>query len=249
MRPGMGKRGGLRIIYLSGLWFNDAEIHALLSMEQLLSSIQPGLLGERIKPLRESIQQLIGTAAYSADAIGKRILISHQSAPTVDIGLFLIISNALMAGRRLRIAHHNRRSGDTVTHDVSPHRLLHYRENWYLNAWCHLRDDLRRFSIPWRIGIAGPQRVIFARYDKTAELRFRTQLTEFELATRDTGHHWLPITLHCLGACPRIASGSRRPHIVGWAERSEAQQSMGCRASSVGLRASAQPSTSSRTAS
>ena len=132
---------------LPGLWFNDAEIHALLSMEQLLSSIQPGLLGERIKPLRERIQQLLGTAAYSADAIGKRILISQQSARSVDSGLFLTISNALMAGRRLRIAHHNRRSGDTVTRDISPQRLLHYRENWYLDVWCHLREELRRFSI------------------------------------------------------------------------------------------------------
>jgi len=132
---------------LPGLWFNDAEIHALLSMEQLLSSIQPGLLGERIKPLRERIQQLIGTGAYSADAIGKRIIIQHQSARTVDSGLFQTITNALMAGQQLRIEHLNRRSGDTVTRELSPQRLLHYRENWYLDAWCHLRNGLRRFSI------------------------------------------------------------------------------------------------------
>ena len=31
--------------------------------------------------------------------------------------------------------------------DVSPQRLVHYRDNWYLDAWCHLRDDLRNFSI------------------------------------------------------------------------------------------------------
>ena len=24
---------------------------------------------------------------------------------------------------------------------------MHYRDNWYLDAWCHLRDDLRSFSI------------------------------------------------------------------------------------------------------
>jgi predicted DNA-binding transcriptional regulator YafY len=30
---------------------------------------------------------------------------------------------------------------------VSPQRLVHYRDNWYLDAWCHLRDDLRSFSI------------------------------------------------------------------------------------------------------
>jgi predicted DNA-binding transcriptional regulator YafY len=25
--------------------------------------------------------------------------------------------------------------------------LVHYRDNWYLDAWCHLRDDVRSFSI------------------------------------------------------------------------------------------------------
>ena len=31
--------------------------------------------------------------------------------------------------------------------EASPQRLVHYRDNWYLDAWCHLRDDVRSFSI------------------------------------------------------------------------------------------------------
>jgi predicted DNA-binding transcriptional regulator YafY len=31
--------------------------------------------------------------------------------------------------------------------EVSPQRLVHYRDNWYLDAWCHLREDVRSFSI------------------------------------------------------------------------------------------------------
>jgi predicted DNA-binding transcriptional regulator YafY len=30
---------------------------------------------------------------------------------------------------------------------VSPQRLVHYRENWYLGTWCHLRNDLRSFAV------------------------------------------------------------------------------------------------------
>ena len=33
---------------LPGLWFNETEIHALLAIESLLESIQPGLLGPHI---------------------------------------------------------------------------------------------------------------------------------------------------------------------------------------------------------
>ena len=30
---------------------------------------------------------------------------------------------------------------------MSPQQLVHYRDNWYLDAWCHLREDLRSFSV------------------------------------------------------------------------------------------------------
>ena len=35
---------------LPGLWFNASEIHALLTMQQLLDNIQPGLLEPHIGP-------------------------------------------------------------------------------------------------------------------------------------------------------------------------------------------------------
>jgi predicted DNA-binding transcriptional regulator YafY len=31
--------------------------------------------------------------------------------------------------------------------EISPQRLVHYRDNWYLDAWCHLRNDLRSFAV------------------------------------------------------------------------------------------------------
>lgn len=35
----------------------------------------------------------------------------------------------------------------TTQRTVSPQRLLHYRENWYLLAWCHKADELRLFAV------------------------------------------------------------------------------------------------------
>ena len=29
---------------------------------------------------------------------------------------------------------------------VSPQRLSYYRENWYLDAWCHDKNALRKFG-------------------------------------------------------------------------------------------------------
>jgi predicted DNA-binding transcriptional regulator YafY len=35
----------------------------------------------------------------------------------------------------------------TGRRQVSPQRLTHYRNTWYLDAWCHRSDGLRRFAL------------------------------------------------------------------------------------------------------
>ena len=37
--------------------------------------------------------------------------------------------------------------GEVSERDVSPQRLVHYRNTWYLDAWCHRKNGLRRFAL------------------------------------------------------------------------------------------------------
>ena len=48
---------------------------------------------------------------------------------------------------RLKIAYHARSSDEATEREVSPQRLVHYRDNWYLDGWCHMRNGLRSFSV------------------------------------------------------------------------------------------------------
>lgn len=50
-------------------------------------------------------------------------------------------------------------------------------------------------SVPWQLDLAAIQRVIFAVYDKTDELRLRAHVEEFALATQEAGKRWLLIDL------------------------------------------------------
>jgi hypothetical protein len=53
----------------------------------------------------------------------------------------------------------------------------------------------QHLSVPWQTGLAAIQRVIFAVYDKTDELRLRAHVGEFELATQQAGKKWLLLDL------------------------------------------------------
>jgi len=50
-------------------------------------------------------------------------------------------------------------------------------------------------AVPWRKDTAAAQRVIFCIYDPNLELRLRTSIGEFEIATQQSGHKWVSFEL------------------------------------------------------
>jgi len=132
---------------LPGLWFNSQEIHALLTMHQLIDALQPSLLTPHIEPLKARIESLLEGEEHTGNEVRKRIRILHMNTRPVEPEHFEVISSALLAGKRLNVIHYNRRRDEETERELSPQRLVFYRDNWYLDAWCHLRKGVRSFSV------------------------------------------------------------------------------------------------------
>ena len=133
---------------LPGLWFNPTEIHALLAMQQLLHDVEPGLLEPKVKPLKRRLEKLLDSGRYPAQEVAARVRLVPMAKRRAAAGrAFQIVADALLSRRRLDVTHHNRHTGETLARELSPQRLVYYRDNWYLDAWCHARDDLRSFSV------------------------------------------------------------------------------------------------------
>jgi predicted DNA-binding transcriptional regulator YafY len=132
---------------LPGLWFNASEIHALLAMEQLLEGIDPGLLAHRLGPIKKRLRELLGSADHPAEEVRSRIKVLTMAGRAMPAGEFEIAASALLNRKRLFIRYRGRVSNEETEREVSPQRLVHYRENWYLDAWCHMRNGLRSFSM------------------------------------------------------------------------------------------------------
>lgn len=133
---------------LPGLWFSSSEIHALLTMQHLLANLDTGgLLMPRIAPLMERLNALLGDEGEESSQLRKRVRIIGLAQRSVALQHFQCVGTALVQRKRLQIAYAARGTGQTSTRDISPVRLVHYRENWYLDAWCHLRNSLRNFAL------------------------------------------------------------------------------------------------------
>jgi len=132
---------------LPGLWFNAAEIHALLTTLQLLTNLQPGLLDGQVAPLIERLRTILGRGDHSWQEIANRIRIFQPERRESKATYFSVIAAALLKRTRLWIRHYNRNENSETEREVSPQRLVHYRDNWYLDAYCHVREDLRSFAV------------------------------------------------------------------------------------------------------
>jgi predicted DNA-binding transcriptional regulator YafY len=138
---------GMPRYQLPGLWFNPSEVHALLTMRQLLKGLDPGVLAPHVEPLLARLRGLLERDDGSADEIEDRIRIIPIAARRMTLAFFEVAATATLRRRRLAIAYFSRTSGESTEREVSPQRLVFYRGNWYLDAWCHLRDDLRSFAV------------------------------------------------------------------------------------------------------
>ncbi|MDZ4200692.1 MAG: YafY family protein [Gallionella sp.] len=133
---------------LPGLWFSAEEIHALLTMHHLISNLDSGgLLGSHIQSLQSRLTALLGAADDPVNEVNRRIKIKMVGVRHVHLAHFEAVGLALLKRKRIRIDYYARGTDQTTQREVSPQRLICYRGNWYLDAWCHLRNNLRSFSV------------------------------------------------------------------------------------------------------
>lgn len=132
---------------LPGMWFNDSELYALLASEQLLEAVQPGLLTPHIGPLRARIRNLLEQSGHNPDTVTSRIQLQPVAQRTVAPESFGIVTGALLNKHVLSLEYHGRQRGSATQRRVHPQKLMHYRGNWYLAAWCEKANDLRTFAL------------------------------------------------------------------------------------------------------
>jgi predicted DNA-binding transcriptional regulator YafY len=149
-------RGGYRLrppaadsrYQLPGLWFSPEEIHALLTLQHLVSNLRAGsVLAPRVAAVAQRLRAALGGHARDEEEVRNRVRIIGLAAREVALEHFERVGAALVKRQRLAIRYFARGRGDETERIVSPQRLVHYRDNWYLDAYCHLREDLRSFSV------------------------------------------------------------------------------------------------------
>ena len=132
---------------LPGMWFTPQELVALATIQQLLVQLQPGLLADTLGPIKLRLAELLKTHGLNEREMVERVRIVHAGKRDVLPQSLEAAASATMRRRRLKFVHFNRQTGERLEREVSPQRLVLYRDNWYVDAWCHMRSALRSFAV------------------------------------------------------------------------------------------------------
>ncbi|WP_018174962.1 MULTISPECIES: YafY family protein [unclassified Thioalkalivibrio] len=151
---------------LPGLWFNESELLALLTMEQLLEDVQPGLLAPTLGPLKGRIRELLASGGHQPDAVRRRIRIRPLAQRVGRSEGFQAVAAATLDEQPIAIEYHGRARDTATRRVVHPQRLLYYRDNWYLIAWCEQAQDLRTFALE-RIRSSAPAEGTYRDIDES----------------------------------------------------------------------------------
>ena len=132
---------------MPGMWFTQDEILALLTIQTMIEQLEPGLIGPKLKPLQKRLDDLLTRQGLDPHLLTQRVRAVHAGKRQMKLAEFEVVAKATFERKQIDILFNNRQRKEKIQRVISPQQLVHYRDNWYVDAWCHLRKDVRSFAI------------------------------------------------------------------------------------------------------
>jgi predicted DNA-binding transcriptional regulator YafY len=104
------------------------------------------LLAEQVSAITKHLNQLVQHRRLNLGEAAARIRFPGVASRTAGEA-FQVAASATLQRRKLWFEYHSRGSNRQSERTVSPQRLTHYREAWYLDAWDEENNELRTFSL------------------------------------------------------------------------------------------------------
>lgn len=139
---------GYRIVTadLPGLWLSASELQSMVLLIGMLENLDASLINRELSAVKRLIGKNLNKRGVQFQDISTRIKVLPLASVHVDDSVFAKIGQALITRHCINIGYTDYQNRQTQR-TVSPQTLVYYRDNWYLDAWCHKRKELRVFLL------------------------------------------------------------------------------------------------------
>ena len=129
---------------LPGIRLNAEETQGLLMAAQLLEDLQSDSLQKPMQRILANIDKVLQQKGIQNRRL-IQIIPALSRKPVAQV--FQTVMTALQTEKKINLTYQARLSKTTTQRLVSPQRLTSYKNAWYLDAWCHLREGIRLFAL------------------------------------------------------------------------------------------------------
>ncbi len=81
---------------LPGLWFSQDEVLALLTIQNMLEQLEPGLLGPKLKPLQKRLDEMLTGQGMNAETLSQRVRLVHAGKRKLKLKCFEQIAHSTL---------------------------------------------------------------------------------------------------------------------------------------------------------
>lgn len=137
---------------LPAQWYSPTEMFVLmtaLDMFDTVEEVRDGLLFGEMRAMKSRLMSLIQEGKTQLKELQKRIKVVHPPMRIYRNSCFEVIGKAVAMRKRLRIMYFTRKDQIEKDREVSPLRLVCYRNSWYLDAYCHSSQALKTFHLDY----------------------------------------------------------------------------------------------------
>lgn len=132
---------------LPGIWFSKDELAALFAIKQVLGDIPEGALSKVAEKLWERIEKVgVESGQLPEKDWTNKVKILPIGGRHVEDGIFRSVVEGVLLGKRLLVVH-KKLGAPPRERIVSPLQIVRFRDNWYLDAWCHAEEGFRSFAM------------------------------------------------------------------------------------------------------
>ncbi|MEM9672919.1 MAG: helix-turn-helix transcriptional regulator [Cyclobacteriaceae bacterium] len=129
------------------IMFNEAEVNALITAEQLIAKTNDDSLIEHFEQTLQKIKSVFKSALQSqGEILNSKMLVVKSKTDEVKTTSLSYIQMAIINFRVTELTYKDKKE-ETTCRKIEPLAIFCYDETWIVVGWCRLRQDYRSFRL------------------------------------------------------------------------------------------------------